>query len=61
MNNIKAEFVTLTSKKTGKQFEALQFTVLTDGGEYKSGLSFPSNLEKDLIKKAINPMREIYG
>ena len=60
-NNITAEFVQLTSKKTGQPFEALQFSVATDGGVYKSSLSFPSNLEKELVKKAISKVGAIYG
>lgn len=61
MNNIEAQFINIKSKKTGKDYEALQFVIHTQVGDYKSGLCFPSDLEKDLIKKSISKVNAIYG
>lgn len=61
MKNVSARFIKATSKN-GKEFEALQFEILTPSGIYQSCLSFPSQLEKGIIKKAISEnIGAIYG
>lgn len=61
MKNVSARFIKGTSKN-GKDFEALQFEILTPSGIYQSDLCFPSSLEKGIIKKAISEnIGAIYG
>lgn len=61
MNNVKAEIVKFTSKSDGKIHEAVQFSIMTSQGEWKSGYCFPSSLEFNLVKQALNPVGAIYG
>lgn len=61
MNNVKAEIVKFVSKKDGKEHEAVQFCVMTSQGEWRSPFCFPSSLEFNLVKQAINPIGVIYG
>ena len=59
-NNAHAEIVKFTSKKDGSTQEAVQFSIKTSQGIWKSGFCFPSSLEFQLVKKALNPMADIY-
>lgn len=60
MKNVSAKIITGTGK-SGKEFKAVQFEVLTSQGIFKSGLCFPTELERNLVFEAINPMKGIYG
>lgn len=61
MKNVSAKIITGVSNKTGKEFKAIQFEVLTSQGVFKSPLCFPTELERNLVFNAINPMNGIYG
>lgn len=61
MQNVKGEIVKFTSKKDGQVHEAVQFSVMTSQGEWKSPFCFPSSLEFSLVKQALNPVGAIYG
>lgn len=60
MNNIRAEIVN-GKYKDGNSWTGVVFYVMTEAGEYKSQVSFPTNLELELVKKAISPVKAIYG
>lgn len=60
MQNVKCEIIKGTNKN-GQPYKALQFSIMTSQGEYKTGLIFPSNLEIALIEKAISPIQDIYA
>lgn len=59
-NNVRANIVTGTSKN-GNNYTAVQFSIMTSQGEYRTPLIFPTNLEINLIKEALNPVKGIYG
>lgn len=59
-NNVNAEIITGQSKN-GNNYTAVQFSIMTSQGEYKTPLIFPTSLEINLIKQALNPMGSIYG
>lgn len=59
-SKIRAEIINGNSKN-GNVYTALQFSIMTSQGEYKTPLIFPTNLELNLIKDALNPMQPIYG
>lgn len=57
MNNqvdhyISAEIIEGTTKN-GHPYKAVQFSIMTDEGEYRSPLCFPTPLEVNLVEKAI--------
>lgn len=60
MNNVNCNIVKGTNKN-GQPYKALQFSIMTSQGEYKTGLIFPTNLEIALIEQAISPVKGIYG
>lgn len=60
-NNCFGEVVKFVSNKDHKEHEAVQFTIKTSQGEWKSGYCFPTSLEMSLVKQALNPMGAIYG
>ena len=48
--------------KKGNPYEALQFSIVTEVGTWKTGLIFPSPLELSIIKKALSTRaKEIYS
>lgn len=50
------------TNKNGNSYEALQFSIVTEVGLYKTGLIFPSPLELSIIKKALSSRaKEIYS
>lgn len=59
MNNVNCNIITGINKK-GNQYKAIQFTILTEGGLYKTGLIFPTSLEMSLIEKTLNNLNGIY-
>lgn len=59
-NNCHAEIVKFNSKKDGSIKEAVQISIKTSQGIWKSGFLFPTPLEFDLVKKALNPMKDVY-
>lgn len=61
MNNCHGEVVKFISKKDGKEHEAIQFSVQTSQGEWRSSYCFPSSLEFNLVKQALSPVGAIYG
>lgn len=58
--NVNAQIVTGTSK-SGNHYTAVQFSIMTSQGEYRTPLIFPTNLEINLIKEALSPVQGIYG
>lgn len=50
------------TNKNGNPYEALQFSIITEVGAYKTQLIFPSQLEMSVIKKALSTnAKEIYS
>lgn len=60
MNNVNCNIIKGINKK-GHQYKAIQFTILTEGGLYKTELIFPSALEMSLIEKTLNNLNGIYS
>lgn len=59
-NNISANIINGTTKN-GQPYKAVQFSIMTSQGEYKSPLCFPTSLEMSLVEKALSPMQAVYG
>lgn len=59
--NAHAEIVTYIGKNDGKEHQAIQIFIETSQGLWQSGYIFPTHLELELIKNAINPMNSIYS
>lgn len=59
--NCYGQIVKFVSNKDHKEHEAVQFVIPTQEGEWRSGYCFPTALEMNLVKQALNPMRPIYG
>lgn len=59
-NNVSAKIISGTNKN-GQPYKAVQFSIMTSQGEYKSQLCFPTSLEMSLVEKALSPMGGIYG
>lgn len=52
IGDIHAYIIEGTNKK-GQSYTAIQFGVITEQGEYLSGLQFPSSLEMNLVISAL--------
>ena len=60
MNNVNC-YIIKGVNKNGKEYKCIQFSVLTDVGEYRSPLIFPSALEMSILEKTLNNFKGIYS
>lgn len=58
--NAYCEIVKGQSKNSGNNYTAIQFTLPTQAGDFKSPLIFPTTLEMSIIEKALSPIGDLY-